>query len=538
MIASETQERLFTAYREKCVELGEAHQHSTSDIDRLEEETQGMANSLGLTEYQHYHTRKVTEREVIAMLPSDEAWTYIPEPHEIKPDPRSGVEDRDPTVVAGGNWTLHELVNMVKVTHDNVTAVVSQPATPEVDRQTLAEMATEWEEKRAAEAAGDDLVIQSFTDPSVEKLVEANPIVDGLFREEEVVNIVAAPKTGKSFAVYQLAIAIENGTSFLGFNVPSKRRVLIIDNELKPQTLNNRMQIVKKATSAERLPDFIAARGKSGINFETLRKKLRGAGVEKYSVLVLDAYYRFLPKGMSENDNAQATETFNELNRISAEFGVSIVNIHHTSKGNQSEKSITDTGAGAGSVSRATDTHVTIREHAMEGHTVFHAVTRTFKQPPAVTARLDWPLWTTCPEINPDLKRADHRDSVRKEETAARKKERARDNRIEFISKITKALRDNPVVPVSKIAGISKSADHTWAENELRRAKVIVEADFIMKGSKITPVSTLTTQEQKALKSDSLTNSRGKAYEVKVAYRLADNYQDRLQKVVESVSHP
>jgi hypothetical protein len=39
------------------------------------------------------------------------------------------------------------------------------------------------------------------------------------------------------------------------------------------------------------------------------------------------------------------------------------VNIHHTSKGDQSGKNTTDVGSGAGSQSRAADTHLIIRQH-------------------------------------------------------------------------------------------------------------------------------------------------------------------------------
>ena len=61
------------------------------------------------------------------------------------------------------------------------------------------------------------------------------------------------------------------------------------------------------------------------------------------------AFYRFLPAGTDENANADMASLYNHIDRYAADLGCAFVLIHHSSKGNQSGKSVTDVGAGAGS---------------------------------------------------------------------------------------------------------------------------------------------------------------------------------------------
>ena len=67
-----------------------------------------------------------------------------------------------------------------------------------------------------------------------------------------------------------------------------------------------------------------------------------------YDLIIIDALYRILPEGTSENDNAQITRVFNKLDNIAKKNDCAVINIHHSSKGNQGDKAVTDVGAGAG----------------------------------------------------------------------------------------------------------------------------------------------------------------------------------------------
>lgn len=66
------------------------------------------------------------------------------------------------------------------------------------------------------------------------------PLIDGLLRRTEIMNVDCRTKTGKSWFILQLAHSLVMGWDFLGF--PCKKcKVLIMDNELHKATIASRM---------------------------------------------------------------------------------------------------------------------------------------------------------------------------------------------------------------------------------------------------------------------------------------------------------
>jgi hypothetical protein len=241
-------------------------------------------------------------------------------------------------------------------------------------------------------------------------------LINGLLRGGEVMNIIASPKVGKSWLVYNMALSCAAGIPFLGYKPARKLKVLIADNELHPEELSWRVKQVAKALGVN--PDgyieFNLLRG-SNVDIDALDRKLEECGGERFDIVVIDAFYRILPKGMSENDNASMTQIYNKLDAIASKNEVAIINIHHSSKGNQGDKGVTDVGAGAGAVSRAADTHMVIREHVDEGLHVIDAVTRSGMSPKPVTVKLNWPLWEHVSDVEPTLKTFENaRDKMHK----------------------------------------------------------------------------------------------------------------------------
>ncbi|HOX06413.1 MAG TPA: bifunctional DNA primase/polymerase, partial [Planctomycetota bacterium] len=142
------------------------------------------------------------------------------------------------------------------------------------------------------------------------------PIIHGLLREGEIMNVIAAPKTGKSWIVLDLALSIVNGRPWLEFPT-TKGRVLLLDNELHPQTLANRIPRVADALQL--------APGGWDLDFcvKTLRGQLQDLfKMEEYfkalptghfKLIILDAFYRFMPRDMDENDNGTMANLYNLL---------------------------------------------------------------------------------------------------------------------------------------------------------------------------------------------------------------------------------
>ncbi len=235
------------------------------------------------------------------------------------------------------------------------------------------------------------------------------PVIHGLLREGETMNVIASPKTGKSWFVSDLAIAVATGGVWLDTFPCEQGRVLILDNELH------------KETSAHRLPKVVAARGLvfdelcDHIEVANLRGELKDifglgryfAAMEpgKFKVIILDAFYRFMPKETDENDNGTMAQVYNVLDLYAAKLGCCFILIHHSTKGVQSGKAVTDVGAGAGAQSRAADSHLILRQHEEEGVVVLDAAVRSWPPIQPICLRWTFPVWPVAGELDPtDLK--------------------------------------------------------------------------------------------------------------------------------------
>lgn len=106
---------------------------------------------------------------------------------------------------------------------------------------------------------------------------------------------------------------------------------------------------------------------------------------------------------------------YNYLYQYADRLGYSFVLIHHASKGNQTGKSITDVGAGAGSQSRATDTHLILRPHEEKDCVVPEAAVRSW--PPVEPRCLRWlfPVWTPDSSLDPTMLRRERRGKPKRE---------------------------------------------------------------------------------------------------------------------------
>lgn len=247
-------------------------------------------------------------------------------------------------------------------------------------------------------------------------------VISDLLRQGETMNVIGASKAGKSWLIHGLAVAVANGIPWLGHNV-NKGRVLLIDNELHPETLIDRLRKVAAkyedpngfTTATLDGIDILPLRGvPDKFDVEGLDQRLAMVAAGHYRLICIDALYRALPKGTSESDNAQMMQVYNQLDRIARMTDAAIVLNHHASKGDQSGKSVTDVGSGAGSISRATDTHLVIRPHAEEGLCVLDTVCRSFPPAEQKSIRFEWPLWEVT-GVEPKLKQPRKQKADRQE---------------------------------------------------------------------------------------------------------------------------
>jgi hypothetical protein len=242
------------------------------------------------------------------------------------------------------------------------------------------------------------------------------PIIHHVLRSGETMNIIAAPKTGKSWMVLDLAMCVATGRPWFNRFPVEKAPVLLIDNELHDETLAGRIKTVAdaKGIKIDALDGMMEVRSLRGElqSFAQLEESLfKGMKPGQYAMIIFDAFYRFNTEdGADENDNGYMASVYNRLDKLAKSLDCCLVCIHHTSKGNQSDKAVTDVGAGAGSMSRAADTHLVLREHELAGHLVIDAATRSWKPLEPTVVRFEYPLFHPEPLLAPTLKKKAKKD--------------------------------------------------------------------------------------------------------------------------------
>jgi hypothetical protein len=283
---------------------------------------------------------------------------------------------------------------------------------PDEHRPLLDQLQAAWE----ADEPADGNLTPALPAKSVRQLLNEHPslrrpVIHGLLREGETMNVIASPKIGKSWLVLDLALAVATGRPWLETFECVAGDVLIIDNELHWETTAHRIPKVMNARGipldvvGERV--FVASvRGglKDIFGLATCFQHLKPG---RFKLIVLDAFYRFMPQDMDENDNGTMAQLYNHLDGYAARLGCSFVLVHHSTKGSQSGKSVTDVGAGAGAQSRATDTHLILRPHEEPDCVVLDAAMRSW--PPIEPRVLRWtfPIWTPVDSLDPTALRTE-----------------------------------------------------------------------------------------------------------------------------------
>ena len=274
------------------------------------------------------------------------------------------------------------------------------PAAPSPSARHHGQTEAEAQAKSDAAAALEDMSAGELMDryPNMRP-----PVIDGLLRVGECMNLIAGPKTNKSWKTLGIACSVATGRPVMGFPT-TQGNVLILDNELHLETLSSRLRRVTRAFGCE-------AEARERIRVLSVRGKLQdlrslGAFFRKkkpgeFKLIIIDAWYRTLPIGTNENDNPDITDLYNLLDSYADYLQAAFLLVHHTSKGLQSEKSVTDVGAGAGAQSRAADTHLVMRPHEEDGAVVVEAVVRSFPPVKPVVLRFQWPFFVSASDLDP-----------------------------------------------------------------------------------------------------------------------------------------
>lgn len=248
-------------------------------------------------------------------------------------------------------------------------------------------------------------VFEALPLDQIQRTEPSPAVIHGLLRQEETMNLVAQSKIGKTWLAIGLSISVATGLDWLGHEV-EQGRVLHIDNELRRHTLTYRYDKVAEEMGVP-LDLFahnittISLRGRLA-NIDTLASLFMSSRYPRghFSLVIIDALYRCLPEGVDENDNGAIAKVYNKMDVYSESMGAAIVLIHHTSKGNQNGKEVTDVGAGAGAQSRAADTHSVLRRSEDRSAILFDAEPRSWPPFQTQALKFQWPLFHELPNVD------------------------------------------------------------------------------------------------------------------------------------------
>jgi len=242
-------------------------------------------------------------------------------------------------------------------------------------------------------------------------------IIDGYVRRGEVLNIIASTKIGKSWLALYLLFSVATGRNWLGRQT-KKGRVLLLDNELHDETIQNRMRSVADAMGISEDEDrdmfeYLDLRGVA-VGIGEIEQQLSRFEPGEFTLIVLDAKYRYFCNGLQENSNDDQTTFHNQIDQLAKRLDCVSALIHHSSKGDQGGKAVTDVGSGGGSQSRATDCHVVIRPHDESPElAVLDAALRSFPKVEPISIRWEFPLWSLAADVEAIVKQAPSRNDTR-----------------------------------------------------------------------------------------------------------------------------
>jgi len=190
----------------------------------------------------------------------------------------------------------------------------------------------------------------------------ANPIklpeeiIERVLRQGHKMMISGASKSGKSFLLIELAIALAEETKWLGFQC-RQSRVLYVNLEIDPKSLINRFYNIYEALGIEmrRFDDIVIwnLRGEAKPLDQLAPELIYKAGYHGIDVIILDPIYKvMIGDENSATDMARFTNIFDE---ICYETDCTFIYSHHHSKGAQGFKRAMERASGSGVFARDAD---------------------------------------------------------------------------------------------------------------------------------------------------------------------------------------
>lgn len=207
------------------------------------------------------------------------------------------------------------------------------------------------------EGATDELPqLEKLSDLTIAPPPLPDELIEGVLRRGHKMLISGSSKAGKSFLLMELAIAISEGTPWLGFNC-KRGRVLYVNLEIDRASCIHRFLKIYEALDAtpEHADNLIVwnLRGKAVPLDQLVPKLIRRVRDLSLDAIIIDPIYKVITG--DENSASDMAAFCNQFDRICNETGCSTIYCHHHSKGAQGAKKAMDRASGSGVFARDPD---------------------------------------------------------------------------------------------------------------------------------------------------------------------------------------
>lgn len=184
----------------------------------------------------------------------------------------------------------------------------------------------------------------------------AEELIEGILRQGHKMLLVGPSKSGKSFSLIELCIAIAEGAKWMGRQC-KQGDVLYVNFELDRASCLHRFKDVYQTlgltpNNANRIYIW-NLRGKTPALDQLVPKLIRRAEKKKYIAVVVDPIYKVITG--DENSASEMAKFCNQFDKIADALGASVIYAHHHSKGAQGGKKSMDRASGSGVFARDPD---------------------------------------------------------------------------------------------------------------------------------------------------------------------------------------
>jgi RecA-family ATPase len=143
--------------------------------------------------------------------------------------------------------------------------------------------------------------------------------------------LTAAPKVGKTMFASQAALAIQEGTSFLGFPPGPAGSVLYCDHESSADDLRQRFKLLERDAQDPYALTFCRD------SFQLAREDdvaslIDLVGTGGHNLVIIDTLATYM-LGIDENDAGSVSRPLHGLRRLQHETGAAILVVAHAAKG-------------------------------------------------------------------------------------------------------------------------------------------------------------------------------------------------------------